>query len=162
MIASWPNLQAPIGEIDMSNQIQRFTLAAIAATLLIFAGTVTAADPKPSATLTVKETEVGVLIGGDWGHGTLNFNGEPHMFHMTGAKIGGIGITVDQVDGTVYHLNKLEDFNGMYFKAEAGITAVAGREGAWVKNDKGVVLHMTSHSKGLALSIGVEGLKISM
>jgi hypothetical protein len=55
-----------------------------------------------------------------------------------------------------------EDFDGVYFKAEAGITAAVGREGSWVKNDKGVALHLTSKSKGLALSIGVEGLKISM
>ena len=44
---------------------------------------------------------------------------------------------------------------------EAGITGVKGREGSWVKNDKGVSLHLTSKSEGLALSIGVEGLKIS-
>jgi lipid-binding SYLF domain-containing protein len=142
--------------------IRSIVLASFAAYLLVFAGFAAAADPKPSATLTLKETEVGVLIGGDWGHGTLTYKGEPHMFHMSGAKIGGIGITVAEVTGEVYNLNKLEDFAGGYFKAEAGITAAAGREGSWVKNDKGVVLHMTSHSKGLALSIGVEGLKISM
>ena len=142
--------------------IRSIILASVAASLLVFVGFAVAEDPKPSATLTVKETEVGVLIGGDWGHGTLTYNGEPHMFHMTGAKLGGIGITVAEVTGTVYHLNKLEDFAGVYFKAEAGITAAKGREGSWVKNDKGVALHLTSHSKGLALSIGVEGLKISM
>ena len=142
--------------------IRSIILASVAASLLVFVGFAVAEDPKPSATLTVKETEVGVLIGGDWGHGTLTYNGEPHMFHMTGAKLGGIGITVDEVTGTVYHLNKLEDFAGVYFKAEAGITAAKGLEGSWVKNDKGVALHLTSHSKGLALSIGVEGLKISM
>lgn len=142
--------------------IRSIILASVAASLLVFAGFTAAEDSKPSATLTLKETEVGVLIGGDWGHGTLTYNGEPHMFHMTGAKLGGMGITVAEVTGTVYHLNKLEDFAGVYFKAEAGITAAAGREGSWVKNDKGVALHLTSHSKGLALSIGVEGLKISM
>jgi hypothetical protein len=142
--------------------IRSIILASFAASLLVFTGFTAAADPKPSATLTVKETEVGVLIGGDWGHGTLTYNGEPHMFHMGGAKLGGMGITVAEVTGTVYHLNKLEDFEGVYFKAEAGITAAKGREGSWVKNDKGVALHLTSHSKGLALSIGVEGLKISM
>jgi hypothetical protein len=142
--------------------IRSVILASVAASLLVFVGFAVAEDPKPSATLTVKETEVGVLIGGDWGHGTLTYNGEPHMFHMTGAKLGGIGITVAEVTGTVYHLNKLEDFDGVYFKAEAGITAAKGLEGSWVKNSNGVVLHLTSHSKGLALSIGVEGLKISM
>jgi hypothetical protein len=80
---------------------------------------------------------------------------------MGGAKIGGVGITVAEVSGDVYQLEKVEDFYGTYFKAEAGITGVVGREGSWVKNGKGVSLHLKSESKGLALSIGVEGLKIS-
>ncbi len=68
--------------------IRSIILASVAASLLVFVGFAVAEDPKPSATLTLKETEVGVLIGGDWGHGTLTYNGEPHMFHMTGAKLG--------------------------------------------------------------------------
>ncbi len=66
-----------------------------------------------------------------------------------------------EVSGDVYNLTNVEDFYSTYFKAEAGITGVKGREGSWVKNDKGVSLHLTSKSEGLALSVGVEGLKIS-
>jgi outer membrane immunogenic protein len=116
---------------------------------------------KPSATLTTKETEVGLIIGGDWGKGTLSFDGSEYAFKMQGAKIGGVGITVAEISGDVHQLENVEDFYGTYFKAEAGITGVVGREGSWVKNDKGVSLHLKSESKGLALSIGVEGLKIS-
>ena len=129
---------------------------------LLALGTIASAeDVKPSGTLHLKETEVGLLIGGDWGKGTLTFNGEEHPFKATGAKLGGAGITVANVDGDVYHLSNVDDFYGVYFKAEAGITAVKGREGSWVKNDKGVTLHLTSKSEGFALSVGVEGLKIS-
>jgi hypothetical protein len=104
---------------------------------------------------------VGLIIGGDWGKGTLVFDGAEHAFKLTGAKIGGAGVTVAEVSGDVYRLIKVEDFYGTYFKAEAGITGVKGREGSWVKNDRGVSLHLISKSEGLALSIGVEGLKIS-
>ena len=39
----------------------------------------------------------------------------------------------------------------------------AGKQGLWLKNDKGVTLHMkSSRAEGIALSIGVEGFKITM
>ena len=139
------------------------TLSVLLSTLaLLLVGTwASAEDVKPSGTLTLKETEVGFLLGGDWGKGSLTFGGAEHAFKMKGAKVGGIGVTVAHVSGDVYKLTKVDDFYGVYFKAEAGITGVEGREGSWVKNDKGVTLHLRSDSKGLALSIGVEGLKIS-
>jgi hypothetical protein len=31
-----------------------------------------------------------------------------------------------------------------------------------MKNDKGVIMHLKAGTKGLALDLGVEGLKISM
>jgi hypothetical protein len=141
--------------------IRNFGIALSTIALLLVGSVAVAESVKPSATLTMKETEVGVLIGGDWAHGTLSYNGESHMFHMTGAKVGGVGITVAEVSGDVYHLRNAEDFYGTYFKAEAGITAAVGREGSWVKNSKGVTLHLRSDSNGVALSLGVEGLKIS-
>ena len=141
--------------------IRSFGILLTALTLLMVGGFAAAEDAKPSGTLTLKETEVGLLLGGDWGKGTMTFKGAEHAFKLTGAKVGGIGITVAEVSGDVYNLTKVEDFYGTYFKAEAGITGVKGRVGSWVKNDKGVSLHLTSKSEGLALSIGVEGLEIS-
>jgi hypothetical protein len=141
--------------------IRRFAVLLSTLTLLVIGSVAAAEDVKPSATLTLKETEVGLLLGGDWGKGTLTFDGAEHAFKLTGAKVGGIGVTVAEVTGDVYNLANVEDFYATYFKAEAGITGVKGREGSWVKNSKGVSLHLTSHSEGLALSIGVEGLKIS-
>ena len=134
-------------------------LAALA--VLIWSSLAQAEDPKPSGTLKLEETEVGLLLGGDWGHGTLTYDGGTYPFKVRGAKLGGVGITVSKVDGDVYGLSKVEDFYSTYFKAEAGITAAEGREGSWVKNDSGVTLHLHSESQGLALSVGVEGLEIS-
>lgn len=129
--------------------------------LILGVGSAIADETAPSATLTLKETEVGLLLGGDWGKGTLTFDGEDHKFKVSGAKVGGIGVTVADVTGNVYNLTNVEDFFGTYFKAEAGLTGVEGREGSWVKNGNGVTLHLASKSEGLALSVGVEGLEIS-
>jgi hypothetical protein len=141
--------------------IRSFGILLSTLALLVVGSVASAEEVKPSGTLTLKETEVGLIIGGDWGKGTLVFDGAEHAFKLTGAKIGGAGVTVAEVSGDVYSLIKVDDFYGTYFKAEAGITGVKGREGSWVKNDKGVSLHLISKSEGLALSIGVEGLKIS-
>lgn len=139
----------------------KWVMSFIFATLIVFSNIVSAEDEKPSATVSINEKQVGFLLTGDWGHGTLMYQGEPHMFHMGGAKIGGIGVSSMKVDGSVYHLNKLEDFEGMYFKADAGLTLAKGKVGSWLKNDKGVVIHLGANSDGVALQIGVEGLKVS-
>jgi hypothetical protein len=141
--------------------IRQLAVVACSVIAMGFAGVSMAKDDTPSGTVRISEEQVGFLLTGDWGHGTLSFDGERHMFHMGGAKIGGIGISKMKVDGTVYHLNKLSDFEGMYFKADAGLTIAKGKVGSWLKNDNGVVIHLGANSEGVALQIGVEGLKIS-
>lgn len=129
---------------------------------MMISGFVSAADLEPSATISLQETELGFIIGGEWGHGTLNYAGTPHMFHMYGGKLGGGGLVGADITGDVYRLHDLADFSGVYFKAEAGLTTVEGIGGTWVKNNKGVTIHMKSKSKGFAMSVGVGGLKITL
>jgi hypothetical protein len=54
----------------------------------------------------------------------------------------------------------VQDFEGTYFSAEAGVTVGKGVGGLWLKNDKGVTMHLTSRAEGIALSLGVEGLSV--
>jgi hypothetical protein len=90
--------------------IRSFGILLSTIALLMVGGFAAAEDAKPSATLTMKETEVGLIIGGDWGKGTLSFEGGEHAFKLTGAKVGGAGITVAEVSGDVYNLTNVEDF----------------------------------------------------
>jgi hypothetical protein len=147
----------------MNTIIKRAALTTCALALVVTGGLAIAADDDaPTGSIIIKETQVGFLIGGDWGHGTLTFDGETHMFHMGGGKLGGIGVTVADVTGDVYHLTNIKDFNGTYFKAEAGATLVKGRIGSWVKNSNGVSIHLVQKTEGAAISIGVEGLRIEL
>ena len=129
--------------------------------LILVLGSNAVADEKPSGTVTITEKQIGFLLSGDWGHGTLTFNGEPHMFHMGGGKLGGIGVSSMHVDGAVYNLKSLDDFEGVYFKADAALTVAKGKGGSWLKNSNGVVMHLGADSEGLMLGIGAGGLKIS-
>jgi hypothetical protein len=129
---------------------------------LISGTAVMADDKKPSGTLVIDETQVMVLVGGDVGGGTLLLGDKSYSFKTGGLKIGGLGIHKVHLVGDAYDLNDVEDFPGVYFAAEAGITLAKGKGGFWLKNDKGVTLHLKASAEGIALDIGVEGLKITM
>ena len=119
-------------------------------------------DEAASGTLKIDETQVMFIVGGDLGSGTLNFQGKTHTFKTGGLKLGGIGVHKVHLTGDVYKLDNVADFAGTYFVAEAGITVVKGVGGFWFKNSKGVTLHLKASAEGVALAVGVEGLKITM
>ena len=120
-----------------------------------------AEDAQPSGTIKIDETQVELILGGDIGKGHLITNGMNYTFKTGGLKLGGIGIHKSHLVGDVYGSNEAVDVAGTYFEAEAGITVAKGKGGMWLKNSKGVSLHLKSaDDTGLALSIGVEGFNI--
>ena len=146
------------------NIYRKFVWAMLLVPLLL-TGNALAADAKtPSGTLVIDETQVMLLLGGDMGGGTLLFGDNSYSFKTGGIKIGGLGVHKVHMVGEVYDLNDIADFPGVYFVAEAGATlGDSGTAAIWLKNSKGVTLHMkTSDAKGIALSVGVEGFKITM
>jgi hypothetical protein len=116
----------------------------------------------PSASIHFEEWQFMAMLGGDWGHGTVGFNGRTYKFKVKGIGVGGVGGQKLSATGHVYYLNDISDLAGTYFEARAGITLAEGRGGLWLKNSRGVVLHMTTHAKGIALSVGIEGLNIKL
>jgi hypothetical protein len=131
--------------------------------LLLAAGIALAEDQTPSGTIVIDETQVMWIVGGDIGGGTLNFQGKSYKFKTDGLKLGGFGIHKVKLDGDVYGLENAEDFAGVYGVAEAGVTLGNASKGDTVmKNDKGVILHLKSAAQGIALDLGVEGMKVTM
>jgi hypothetical protein len=130
--------------------------------LLVAPASVIAGEEAPDATLTIDETQVSLMVGGDAGGGVLVFGEESYSFKTKGMKIGGIGIHKVHMVGKVYHLDDIKDFPGLYGALEAGITVGKGKGAIALKNDNGVVLHLKSSAEGLALAIGGEGLRIEM
>jgi hypothetical protein len=66
------------------------------------------------------------------------------------------------ITGNTYNLNDISDFPGGYFQARIGLTVVKGAGGIWIKNTKGVAIHLTSHADGVALALGVDGINIEL
>jgi hypothetical protein len=125
-------------------------------------GTTASHDETASGTIKIDETQVMFIVGGDLGAGTLQFKGKAYTFKTGGLKIGGIGVHRVHLTGDVYKLDNVDDFAGIYFVAEAGITVIKGKGGFWLENSKGVTLHLKASAEGVALDIGVEGLEIKM
>ena len=130
---------------------------------MLSAGLAMAEDKTPSGTIVIDETQIMWIVGGDIGGGTLQFQGKSYKFKTDGLKLGGFGVNKVKLTGDVYDLKNVADFAGIYGVAEAGVTLGNASKGDFVmKNDKGVILHLKSGAQGIALDLGVEGLKITM
>jgi len=116
----------------------------------------------PSGSIHIDEWQIMALAETQFGHGTLGFNGKTYKFKILGFGAGGVGVHKISVTGHVYNLDDVADFSRVYFEARAGLTLAKGMGGLWVKNAKGVALHLKTHAEGLALAIGVDGLKIDL
>jgi len=116
----------------------------------------------PSGSIHIEEWQVMAMLAGNWGHGTLGYNGKTYKFKVTGMGAGGYGVDKLSATGEVYRLNDIADFPGKYSELRGGITLGKGIGGFYIHNDKGVVIKLKTHAEGVALSIGVEGFKIQM
>ncbi len=131
---------------------------------MLLTGTAFASDPVKSGSVTIDETQVSLIIGGDMGGGVVTMGDESRSFKTTGIKLGGIGINKLHLTGNVYDMKKIEDFAGIYATFQLGATlGYATKDAIWLKNKKGVKINLkSSGAEGVALSIGVEGLDIIM
>jgi hypothetical protein len=123
-----------------------------------------AADEKASGTVTLEKYEVSFIGSIKTGVGELTFQGKKYPFKIGGLGVGGIGVTKINATGEVYRLKNVADFQGVYGGLRAGITVgdkgLTG--GIWVENTKGVVMHLVPKRKGLALSLGADGIVIEL
>ena len=116
----------------------------------------------PSGSIHFEEWQVMAILSGNWGHGTLGYNGKTYKFKLTGMGAGGYGVDKLSATGEVYRLKDIADFPGKYSELRGGITLGKGVGGFYIHNDKGVVIKLKTHAEGVALSIGVEGITIQM
>jgi hypothetical protein len=114
-----------------------------------------------SGTLEVSAKQMRLIVGGTKGTGVLHFNGKNYKFKMSGASLGGVGVTKVDAVGTVYNLNDIKDFPGTYAGMGVGATAVEGA-GASTWENKGVVVKMKSKTEGLALNMGMNAVTIEL
>ena len=116
----------------------------------------------PPPWVSIQSTSIGAGIGVSWGDGLLSFNGEQHPFSVTGLSVGDLGFAKEFAEGQVQNLNALADFEGRYMAVSAGGAAGIGGSVIAMRNGNGVVINVRSEQEGVALSLGAEGLTITL
>nr|WP_295659498.1 hypothetical protein [Polymorphobacter sp.] len=120
-------------------------------------------DPRlPSATVTIDETQFGFLLSGNVGGGTLQFGDKFYPFKVGGISVGDIGASHVRGFGRVFNLTHIDDFAGTYTRVAASATFVNGSGALQLRNKRGVVIELDTTSKGLELSAGAGGVKITL
>ena|SRR5690349_5868642 len=79
-----------------------------------------------------------------------------------GLAVADVGLSSIDATGDVYHLTRLEDFNGTYAAAGAGATLVGGGSIVTMQNGQGVVVQLRSRQTGVRLSLGLSGITMSV
>ncbi len=131
----------------------------------VFATQGLAAEKKPVqvGTVTMEQLQIAFIGSANFGDGKLHFQGKTHPFQVSGLGIGGIGISTIDARGEVYDMKNTADFPGLYVQARAGIVlGTVGKGGLWLENNNGVYIRLTAKRKGLALSLGADGVVITM
>jgi len=137
---------------------------AVAAMLLglVYAVGAQPQEPYPLGTLTLESTQVAAGVGVTWGDGIMSFKGQQYRFKVQGLDAGAVGISKISAKGDVYNMKNPADFPGNYVAAQAGVAVIKGEIGLLMRNEKGVVINLKATQKGVQLSLGGQGLKISM
>ncbi len=104
------------------------------------------------------------IIGGSGGSGTLTFHGKNYTLDVGGVSLGiTFGASEARLSGTVSHISRASDVEGVYGAAGAGGAIGPGGAGKIVlTNDKGAVLELQGSQSGLMVSADLGGLVISL
>ncbi len=111
-----------------------------------------------SGTFQAHLTRVGFIVGVRWGDGILTLNnGEQHKFDMLGLKLIETGVADMDLEGEIYNLKKLGDFEGVYYGSSAAATLVKGKGEAMANNSKCIFVRARGTTAGLQLSAPAPG-----
>ncbi len=139
-----------------------FAMAVVAAMALQY-GSAFAQSSKleQSGTLTINQVQVAWIFSGNVGGGKLRYGGKTYPFSIGGLGVGGFGVSKIEAIGEVYNLRRLNDFDGAYGQARAGIVVADLSKGSlWLENPQGVYIRLTAKRKGIALALGLDAIYI--
>lgn len=118
---------------------------------------------KPSGTVSINETEFGLIISGTTGGGQLTYEGKKYLFKLSGIGLGAnVGMSKVAATGEVYDLTDLSKFSGTYSMLEGSLTLGGGRGGTVLRNENGVIMRLKTTSEGLQLNLSASGVKVKL
>lgn len=150
---------APIAAIVLTT----LSTVAVSPVLAQQATTATGEAKTLSGTVTIDSTQIAFILSGNMGGGTLSVGGKQYPFDIGGLGVGGIGVQKMSAHGKVYNLGgDVSKFAGNYVQARAGATLGSGKSALSLSNQHGVIMELQSANEGVALSVGVDGIVVSM
>jgi hypothetical protein len=117
---------------------------------------------QPDATVDLTGGTFALGVGFVWGDGALRYEGAERAFKFSGVSIIDVGGAHITATGDVYHLQNLQDFNGHYTIASAGVTVAGGGSVAILRNEHGVVIKLHATTVGLRFNFASEGVRIKL
>jgi len=132
------------------------------ASLFLMSSFLSAEAQQPDATLKVHTASIAVGVGYSWGGGIVTFQGQEYPCRVDGLSVGEVGISSAEAIGNVYNLTNIEDFSGDYTAVSAGGALAGGGDIATMRNQNGVVIHLTGTSQGVKITLAVQGVKIAL
>src|SRR5882724_9579204 len=119
-------------------------------------------ESKPDATLQLSGGSFALGIGFSWGKGTLTYKGKDYPVSVNGVSLGKVGITGSSASGEVYHLKKLQNFDGHYNAGGTGVTLVGGRNAVAMTNQNGVKVLLASTTRGVDVTLAGGGVDMKL
>jgi hypothetical protein len=143
--------------------LARATGMLIGVVFAALSGPASAQQPHPSGQVVIHQVSVAFVASAGLGRGTFSYHGHSHRFSVGGLGVGGMGVSRLDAGGTVYNLERLSDFNGAYLQFRSGFAAgQVGQGQLWLRNAKGVVLRLRAQRRGLALTLGADGMIVEL
>lgn len=147
----------------MTGMVRGLFGLALAATALLAMVAPGAAQDAPSGTVEITSTSIAAGFGFNWGDGTLTLpDGSTHKFSVENPKVAAVGVSAVKATGSVYNLKRVQDLEGYYRAAEAGLAIGAGVSGMTMKNEHGVVIHLQATQLGINFTLGMGGMFIKL
>ena len=147
----------------MKNRFKMTGHVLLATTLLMGSLALAAEVKQPVGTISIDETQIGLLMGGDFGAGTLTFHGKTYPFKLKGlGERASVSIEPNMnATGEVYDLKEVSQFPGVYTKLETSIALGGGAGSLRLKNKNSVILSLHS-TQGIELGLEHGGVTVTM
>jgi hypothetical protein len=133
--------------------------AALALAAVTFQSTPAKADLHCNVTLNIVKGAFIFGVGG--GNGTLRCGKRAYRLQVGGVGAGLlIGISRATLSGPVRRLRRVQDIEGTYAGAGAGVAVAGGVRSVSVRNQNGVELNLSGTQVGLSGGVGLNGLTL--
>jgi hypothetical protein len=142
---------------------RRLVLLAVGSGCAAVPLTAAAQSGQASGTVQITQLQVAFIVSGNVGSGRLQFQGRTWPFSVGGLGAGGYGVSRIEASGTVHGLSRIEQFPGVYFSVRYGAAVGTLSTGELLlQNRHGVSMRLKAIREGLALSLGADGIQISL